>query len=104
MELDAVFSGGGVKGIALVGAISVFEKEGYQIIRHAGTSAGAIVAGLHAAGYSAEELLSIWMTVNLRKRLLGGGGESEPSDGYEAPIVSGELLVKDDSLKGWDAL
>ncbi|MHC5543894.1 patatin-like phospholipase family protein, partial [Singulisphaera rosea] len=72
MELDAVFSGGGVKGIALIGALSVFEEEGYRIVRHAGTSAGAIVGGLHAAGFSAEELKAEWMAVNLRRQLFTG--------------------------------
>lgn len=50
--IDAVFEGGGVKGIALVGAVSAIEKD-YEIIYHAGTSAGAIVAALLAAGYDA---------------------------------------------------
>jgi len=50
--IDAVFEGGGVKGIALVGAVSAIEND-YEIIYHAGTSAGAIVAALLAAGYDA---------------------------------------------------
>lgn len=40
---DAVFEGGGVKGIGLVGAIAVAEERGYHWVNVAGTSAGAIV-------------------------------------------------------------
>ena len=43
MFADLVLEGGGVKGIALVGAISVLEERGYQFRRVAGTSAGTIV-------------------------------------------------------------
>ena len=55
-KTDAVFEGGGVKGIGLVGAVSEIEKAGYEFENLAGTSAGAIVASLLAVGYSAAEL------------------------------------------------
>ncbi|HVN23816.1 MAG TPA: patatin-like phospholipase family protein [Syntrophorhabdales bacterium] len=55
-KADAVFEGGGVKGIGLVGAVSEIEKAGYEFQNLAGTSAGAIVAGLLAVGYSAAEI------------------------------------------------
>ena len=56
MYADAVIEGGGVKGIGLVGAIYEAEERGYQWKRLAGTSAGAIIASLLAAGYTAKEL------------------------------------------------
>lgn len=55
-KVDAVFEGGGVKGIGLVGAVSEIEKAGYEFENLAGTSAGAIVAALLAAEYSATEI------------------------------------------------
>jgi NTE family protein len=55
-KYDLVFEGGGVKGIAFVGALKRLEEEGVQISRVAGTSAGAITASLVAAGYTADEL------------------------------------------------
>ena len=58
-NVDLVFEGGGVKGIALVGAYSVLEEQGYRPQTMAGASAGAIVAALVAAGYSAAELREI---------------------------------------------
>lgn len=56
---DLVLEGGGVKGIALVGAVSVFEERGYEFGHVAGTSAGAIVASLIAAGYRGQALHDI---------------------------------------------
>ncbi len=58
LKADAVFEGGGVKGIGLVGAVSEIEKAGYAFENLAGTSAGAIVASLLAVGYSATEIKS----------------------------------------------
>ncbi len=57
--VDLVFEGGGVKGIALVGAFSVLEERGYEPQNMAGASAGAIVATALAAGYDAAELQKI---------------------------------------------
>src|SRR5215208_1927506 len=58
-RVDLVLEGGGVKGIALVGALSVLEVRGFQTQNVAGASAGAIVAVLHAAGYTSTELQEI---------------------------------------------
>ncbi len=54
--IDGVFSGGGLKGFALVGAYQVLEQEGFQFQRVAGTSAGAIIASFIAAGYTGVEI------------------------------------------------
>lgn len=59
LKCDAVFEGGGVKGIGFVGAIKAIEDAGYEFENLAGTSAGAIVASLLAVGYTADELKDI---------------------------------------------
>lgn len=64
LRCDAVFEGGGVKGIAFVGAIQETEARGYQFQRLAGTSAGSMVAALLAAGYTGRELEAILSEVN----------------------------------------
>ena len=58
---NLVFEGGGVKGIAYVGAMKVMEKEEIlmNIKRVGGTSAGSINAVLFAAGFSNQETLNI---------------------------------------------
>lgn len=64
---DAVFEGGGVKGIALVGAVLEAERRGYRWVNLAGTSAGAVVAALLAAGYTGEELRAILLELDYRR-------------------------------------
>ena len=59
LKADAVFEGGGVKGSGLLGAVVVTERMGYTFENLAGTSAGAIIAALLAAGYSAIEAKTI---------------------------------------------
>ena len=56
MYADLVCKGGGVKGIALLGAIYYLEEKGYTFQNFAGTSAGAIVSSLLAVGYTGKEL------------------------------------------------
>lgn len=58
---NLVFEGGGVKGIAYVGAMQVLEKKGIlrNILRVGGTSAGAINAALLGLNYSLEETKKI---------------------------------------------
>jgi len=60
MKADAVFEGGGVKGIAFIGALQVMEEHGYTWEKVAGTSAGSIVAALLCAGYTSRELKPIF--------------------------------------------
>ncbi len=64
LQCDAVFAGGGVKGIGLVGAVAAVEAAGYRLENLAGTSAGAIVASLLAVGYTGAELGDILQTLD----------------------------------------
>ncbi|MEN8077438.1 patatin-like phospholipase family protein [Clostridioides difficile] len=66
MKADIVCEGGGVKGIALLGAIYYLEEQGYKFERFAGTSAGAIVTSLLAVGYSGKELKELLLNLNLK--------------------------------------
>jgi len=58
---NLVFEGGGVKGIAYGGALEILAQKGIlaNIERVAGTSAGAITAGLLAVGYTDQEIKGI---------------------------------------------
>jgi predicted acylesterase/phospholipase RssA len=57
---NIVFSGGGVKGLAYVGALDQLQATNYlklsDIKRIAGTSAGSIIAALLSVGYKIDEL------------------------------------------------
>lgn len=64
---NAVFEGGGVRGIGHVGAVCRMEQEGWQFADTAGSSAGAIVAALLAAGYTGKELKKELETLDYMK-------------------------------------
>lgn len=59
-KVGLVLSGGGAKGLAHIGALKVIEEAGVEIDYVGGTSMGAIVGALYAAGYSANQLDSIF--------------------------------------------
>jgi NTE family protein len=59
LTLDLALEGGGSRGIALNGAIAEILRRGHEIRRVVGTSAGAIAAGLVAAGFSGDELVNM---------------------------------------------
>jgi len=59
MEYIGIFQGGGMKGIAYIGALIALEENGFICKKAAGTSVGAIIAGLVAAGYNGQEMLYI---------------------------------------------
>lgn len=69
MNVDGVFSGGGIKGFAYVGAMQALEERGITFKRVAGTSAGAILATFVAAGFNAEELETIFDELNVKALL-----------------------------------
>jgi NTE family protein len=69
MNIDGVFSGGGIKGYALIGAYEEIEKRGFKFVRVAGTSAGSIIAALIAAGYTSKECFQLFNEIEISKML-----------------------------------
>jgi NTE family protein len=65
-KVDLVLEGGGVKNIALLGAVTVLAEAGYTFPRVAGTSGGAIIAAGVAAYQKAGRDLSGLLDVSLR--------------------------------------
>ncbi len=63
---NAVFEGGGVKGIGITGALTVASRY-FDWMYVAGTSAGAIVASLVAAGYTADEIKDLVFNIDYRR-------------------------------------
>lgn len=55
--IGLVLSGGGARGIAHLGVLKVLEEIGLRPSAISGTSAGAIIGALYAAGYSVEDIL-----------------------------------------------
>src|SRR5699024_8084201 len=69
MKIDCVFSGGGVKAFAYIGALDAMKENGLILERVAGTSAGALMASLIAAGFNTGELKEEVQKTNLRDLL-----------------------------------
>ena len=60
MSIGICFSGGGIKGVAHIGALKAFEEENIKFDYIAGTSSGSIVACLYSVGYNSDEIYEIF--------------------------------------------
>ncbi|MDR1720760.1 MAG: patatin-like phospholipase family protein [Dysgonamonadaceae bacterium] len=61
-KVGLVLSGGGAKGAVHIGIIKALEDNEIPIDYIAGTSIGSIVGGLYAAGYSPDEILTLFLS------------------------------------------
>lgn len=101
MKADAVFEGGGARGIAFVGAIQAMEEEKVEWQRIAGTSAGAVIAALLASGYKSYEIrkhLSELDFSKLRGRTLMN---RIPIFGILLELIINLGIYKNDYLETW---
>lgn len=60
MKLGLSLAGGGIKGMAHIGAMKALEEENIHFDYIAGTSSGSIVATLYACGYTVDEMYNIF--------------------------------------------
>jgi NTE family protein len=67
--IDGVFSGGGIKGFALIGALQAIEEKGLRFRRLAGTSAGAILSAFIVAGYTSRDIFKMMNELELEHLL-----------------------------------
>lgn len=66
MQIDGVFSGGGIKAYAYIGALQSIQNSDLTFKRVAGTSAGAIIAAFLAVGYTADEIRKLTDQLDLK--------------------------------------
>ncbi|MEC0280352.1 patatin-like phospholipase family protein [Bacillus halotolerans] len=103
MYIDGVFSGGGVKGVALAGAYEALEEKGFRFARLAGTSAGAVIAAFIASGYSSKEIHALIEEVD-GERLLDQRYSFLPLKMLQWVSIYWRLgLFKGDTLEKWIA-
>ncbi len=100
MKADAIFEGGGVRGISFVGAISCLEEKGYELQRLAGTSAGAIMAALLAVGYTGKELRVI-INTDFTRFLDPDVLQAIPLLGKPLGLLLEKGMYQGDSLEVW---
>ncbi len=56
MKIGMAFSGGGARGVAHIGLLKAFEEHGVKLDVVSGSSAGAIVSVLYAAGFTSAQM------------------------------------------------
>jgi NTE family protein len=100
-QINLVFEGGGVKGVGLIGALAVLEERGFRVRHVAGASAGAIVAVLVAAGYSASELLTIAQTTGFKDLRDRDWVDKIPLLGGPISIFKDHGIYEGDRLVAW---
>ena len=64
LKYTCIFGGGAIRGLAYIGALQAINELGIELTTLAGSSVGAIFAGLLAVGYTQDEIESIFMKVN----------------------------------------
>lgn len=101
LNIDGVFEGGGVKGIAFVGAVCCLEERGYNFSRVAGTSAGSIIAALLAVGYTGDELKRIILDLDYSKLLDKKGFNRIPLIGNEISILKNKGIYEGEYICRW---
>jgi NTE family protein len=102
-KVGLVLSGGGAKGLAHIAVIKALEENGIPIDYIAGTSMGAIVAGLYASGYPVEEIerlfkseqFKFWSTGKIQEEYRYYYRKLEDDPAW----LELDLLKKEDKLK-----
>lgn len=101
LDADLVLEGGGVKGIALAGAIAILEARGYSFHKVASTSAGSLVGALVAAGVRRGRLREMMQALDYRRfqdpPLLGRLGPL----GAAAQVLLHNGWCRGDYLRSW---
>lgn len=102
-KVGLVLSGGGAKGLAHISVIKALEENGIPIDYIAGTSMGAIIAGLYAAGFSTNEMDSLFRSEQFK---FWSTGKIEEKYRYyfrklddDPSWLEIDLLKKDDKIK-----
>lgn len=101
----AVLEGGGVKGIALAGAAAAAMDAGIRFDAAAGTSAGALVGSLLAAGYDSDELRHAVCSLDWPSLLDATAVGSIPGIGKHLSVLVRRGMYRGDVLEEtWAAL
>ena len=65
LEYFCILGGGGIRGCSYTGVLKAIEELNLKITGWAGSSIGAVVATLYAAGYTADEIDTVFKEINM---------------------------------------
>lgn len=101
-KVGLVFSGGGAKGLAHIGVLKALEENNIPIDYITGTSMGAIVGAMYAAGYSPEQIEKIAVSKDFQD-WVNGRFQSDYSFYFQKsspnPSVLSAKIAIDNSLR-----
>ena len=63
-KYTCIFGGGAIRGMSYIGAVKALEDLGIYSETIAGSSVGAIIAGMYALGYNSQEMQEVFLKVN----------------------------------------
>ncbi|MCV7424254.1 patatin-like phospholipase family protein [Mycobacterium yunnanensis] len=103
---DLVLSGGGVKGVGLVGAVVGLLDAGYHLQRISGTSAGSIVGAVVAAAtqtgsMTGAQVKELALQIDYSKFLDPGPVERVPLVGPSLALLRGSGIYRGDYIHDW---
>lgn len=103
LSADLVLSGGGVKGVGLVGAVVALLNAGYAAQRVSGTSAGSIVGAIVAAGseLTGAEVKDLALQLDYHKFRDPVALQRLPLVGGSLAVLRGDGMYKGDYAHGW---
>ena len=64
MKVGIALAGGGLKGVAYIGALKAFEELGVKLDYISGTSSGSLAASLYSIGCDCDEIKKIIKLTN----------------------------------------
>ncbi len=88
-DIAVCLSGGGMRGAVHLGVMQYLQERGFRVRAMSGTSIGALLGSLLAAGHSPRELLSLMLHEDIRKLFLPVGRISR---GLFTPVKIRRLL------------
>jgi NTE family protein len=92
-KIAVVLSGGGARGAAHIGMLKALEENNINVDYIIGTSIGAIIGGLYAVGYSANEIDSIFNEIEWNDIMrLGYENKRQKVFYYEKSIEDKSIL------------
>jgi NTE family protein len=98
-DIAIALSGGGSRGIAQIGVLKAFEEKGITFNRIIGTSMGSVVGGLYAAGYSLDQIDSIFKATDWEDLLIPDR-ESNRRDLFVDQKITEDKAIVNLRLKG----